>query len=143
MRYNIKQLSQWIHVAEDVLSIILSVIPNKKFIAKIRDINYAFIHDEYLMEKTVSHYQELKGIFSACKKVNASDWWDSNDKIINKTVIGKLRYLENQAEKEGNCTLMFNECDHFYKVHSKVAERAVNGSVYCNDCETEDEFLGE
>lgn len=143
MRYNIISLPQWVFVAENILSSILSVVPTKNFIAKIREKDYAFIHDEYLMEKTVSHFRELRGIFNSCKKVNASDWWVSNDKLMVKTELGKLRYLENDPEKPGNCTLFFSECDHFYKVHKERAKLAINGSVYCNECEVWDELLGK
>jgi hypothetical protein len=143
MRYNVYNLPQWTHVAEDALSVILSVIPSKKFISKINDINYSFIHDEYLMEKTVSHYKELRGIFNSCKKVNASDWWATNDKIMRKTELGKLRELQTQKKKPGNCTLMFNECKHFFKVHKGVAKKAANGSVYCNECEVYEESRGK
>lgn len=119
-------------MSEDLLDYILSTVPAKNFIKKIEDVEYPFVQDEYLMERTVNHFKELKGIFNATKKVNASDWWGSNNELILKIEPGKRTEVEDDPDAVGDCAMIFQNCDHSFE----CSQSEINGQpIYCSDCE--------
>ena len=135
MHYKSRRIPEWVRVSEKLLDYVLSSINSKTFIKKIEDPEYAFIHDEHLMERTVMHFKELKGMYYANKLVNASDWGNSNLKTMNGIHPGKLCYLEENLDKPGDSSIVFKRCDHCFKIYS--SELRPGAIVWCSDCEEE------
>lgn len=131
-KYKKWKIKEWISMSENLLDYILSSVPAKHFIKKIEDPKYPFVQDEYLMERTVNHFKELKGIFNATKKVNASDWWDSNNQLIVRVEPGKRTQVIDDPDAVGDCAMLFRNCDHVYE----CSQSEIHGQpIYCSDCE--------
>lgn len=119
-------------MADRLLDYILSTIPSKNFIAKIEDPEYPFVRDEHLMERTVDHFKEIKGIFSATKKVNASDWWDSNNYLMEQIIPGRNYTVVDDPETVGDSALVFKNCEHTYEICKTECKGQY---IYCQRCE--------
>lgn len=137
-RYKKRRIKEWIKVSEKLLDYILSVIPPKTFIAKIEDPEYPFVRDEHLMERTVNHFKSLKGIYNSNKRVNASDWWDKNDGLMDEMVYGKQCEVKDDPEAVGDSALLFKYCPHTFEVCKTECK---GQPIYCDVCENQFESM--
>ena len=96
-----------------------------------------FLSSEEMVEKTISHYKELRTTYNASITVNTSDFWDSTLFLLKNKAAGNsfdLINFRNSDTRKKNSFVVFNQCSHSQAV---LATRLkYNGRLYCSTCET-------
>ena len=96
-----------------------------------------FLSSEEMVNKTISHYKELRTTYNASIIVYTSDFWDTTDHLMTYKTMGNsfdLQHFRNPDNRKKNSFVVFNQCSHSQAV---LATRLrYDGRLYCSTCES-------
>ena len=134
-KYNMRELEA---ISEKVLNNLMEVIPGSKLVQKFNEATYKLMENQYLVSTTVNHFKGLNSIITTTKFVNSASIYDKDEEFHDKILQGRGYYLELEQKTTGQSSMVFQSCEHSYKVRTN----SVNSQqVYCRDCEQEQEKI--
>lgn len=137
LKYNNIKVDEWTDLMNQALYAILDITPAETLIEKMSGDCEWFMRNKNLVTITLNHFKELKGMFSASKKVNTSDWWSNYEKIGKEMGEGVFTGL---AQKNGiHCSVVFERCGHSYPCSQKPKREDRDNLCFCNLCEESNE----